>query len=123
MVFTFVEDAKAQMTRLIAEGKYRSMAMVFITLLKHLRVVILQDAAEMIINGHTNYIFLNPVLSCKLFKDYVKVMRVTFDTIHEIEKTVDVFSDELDNKITDFHITLDSGLHKIATTINSSKYT
>jgi hypothetical protein len=82
-----------------------------------------QDAAEMIINGRTNYLFLNPVFSCKLFTYNSKVMRVTFNTIHETEKTVDVFSDELDNKITDFHNTLDLGLHNIATTINSSKHT
>jgi glutamate racemase len=95
-VFTFVEDAKVQMTQLISEGKYRSTAMGFITMLEYIRVVILQDAAEMIINGRTHYLFLNPIFSCKLFKDYVKVMTVALDTIHETEKTVDVFSDELD---------------------------
>jgi hypothetical protein len=70
----------------------------FISMLEHMRVVIL-------INGRTHYLFLNPIFSCKLFKDYVKVMRVALDTIHETENTADVFSDELDNKITDFHNT------------------
>jgi glutamate racemase len=87
-----------------------------------MRVVILQDAAEMIINGRTHYLFLNPIFSCKLFKDYVKVMMVALDTIHETENTVDVFSDQLDNKISDFH-TLDSCLLQFATTINSSTST
>jgi hypothetical protein len=123
MFFTFVKDDKLHKIQLIAEGKYRSTAMVFITLLKNIRVVILQDYAEMIINGRTPYLFLNPILSCKLFKDYVKVMTVALDTIHETEKTADVFSDELDNKISDFHNTLYSGLQNIATTINSSTST
>jgi hypothetical protein len=114
---------QSHMTQLIAEGKYRSAAMGFITMLEHMIVVIIQDAAEMIISGRTNYLSLNPIFSCKLFKDYVKVMTVALDTIHEIEKTVDVFSDELDKKISDFHITLDLGLQKIATTINSSTAT
>jgi hypothetical protein len=77
----------------------------------------------MIINVRTHYLFLNPIFSCKLFKDYVKVMTVALDTIHETENNVDVFSDELDKKISDFHNTHDSGLQKIATTINSSTST
>jgi hypothetical protein len=97
-----------QMTQLIAEGKYRLTAMGFITMLEHMRIVILQDATEMIINGRTHHLFLNPIFVCKLVKDYVKVMTVSLSTIHETEKTVDVFSDELDKKISDFHNTLDS---------------
>jgi hypothetical protein len=111
------------MTQLIAERTYRSTERGYITMLEHIRVVILQDAAETITNGHTHILFLNPIFSYKLIKDYVKVMRVTLNTIHETENTVDVFSDELENKITYFHITLDSGLQKISTTINSSSYT
>jgi hypothetical protein len=71
MVFTFVEDDKVKMTQLKSKGKYRSTAMVFITLLEHMIVVILQD------------LFLNPIFSCNLFKDYAKVMRAALDTIHE----------------------------------------
>jgi hypothetical protein len=67
MVCIFVEDAKVQITQLIAEGKYRLTAMGFITMLEHMRVVILQDATEMIINGRTHYLFLNPIFLCKLF--------------------------------------------------------
>jgi hypothetical protein len=93
MVFTFVKDAKVHMAQLIAEGIYRSTAVGFIAMLEHTRVVIPQDAAEMIINGRTHYLFLNPIFSCKLFKDYVKVTTVSLDTIHGTEKTVDVFSD------------------------------
>jgi hypothetical protein len=77
----------------------------------------------MIINGRTHYLFLNPIFSCKLFKDYVKVMTVALDTIHDTEKIVDVFSDELENKISDFHNTLDPGLQNIAITIKSSTST
>jgi hypothetical protein len=103
--------------------KYRSTAMALITLLEHLRVIIIQEAAKMIINGRTHYLFLNPVFSCNLFKGYAKVMRVKLNTIHETEKTVDVFSDEFENKINDLHSTFDLGLQKIASTINSSKHT
>jgi hypothetical protein len=83
MVFTFVEDAKVQMTQLFAEGNYRSTTMGVATMLEHMRVFILQDAAEMIINDRTHYLLINPIFLCKLFKDYVKVMRVALDTKHE----------------------------------------
>jgi hypothetical protein len=46
----------------------------FINILEHLRVVILQDAAEMLIAGRTHYLFLHEVFSCQLFKEFVKVM-------------------------------------------------
>jgi hypothetical protein len=110
MALTFVKETKAQISQMSVERKCRLKAMGFITLLEHRSVFILQDTIEMIINDHTYYLFLNPVFFCKLFKDYVKVMRVSIDTVHETEKTIDVISDELDNKITDFHNTLDSSL-------------
>jgi hypothetical protein len=64
LVFPFVEKANIDMTTLIANGVYRPTAMVFITMLEHLRVVILEDAAEMIIAGLTHYPFLHEVFLC-----------------------------------------------------------
>jgi hypothetical protein len=74
LVFPFVEKAKIKMAILIANGVYRHTYMGFINMLEHLRVVILQDAAEMLIAGRTHYLFLHEVFSCQLFKDSVKVM-------------------------------------------------
>jgi hypothetical protein len=70
MVFPVVDKAKIEMTTLIAKGIYRSTAMVFINMLEHLRVGILQYAAKMFIAGRTHNLFLHEVFSCELFKEF-----------------------------------------------------
>jgi hypothetical protein len=76
LIFPFVEKSKIKITTLIANDVYRPTAMGFINMLEHLRVVILQYAAEMLIAGRTHYLFLHEVFSCQLFKDFVKVMMI-----------------------------------------------
>jgi N12 class adenine-specific DNA methylase len=123
LVFPFVEKSKIKMTTLIANGVYRPTAMGFINMLEHLRVVILQDAAEMLIAGRTHYLFLHEVFSCQLFKDFVKVMTIALGTVVEEEKSSEVFGEALDNKINKFHHTLDAGLKKMTSHIDSTKMT
>jgi hypothetical protein len=123
MVFLFVEKTKIEMPTLIAKGVYRPTAMGFINMLKHLRVVILQDAAEMLIAGHTHYLFMHEMFSCELFKEFVKVMMTALETVVEEEKSSYVFGEALENNINKFHHTIDAGLKKIASHIKSTKMT
>jgi hypothetical protein len=123
LVFPFVEKAKLEMTTLIANGVYRHTSLGFINMLEHLRVVILQDAAEMLIAGRTHYLFLREVFSCQLFKEFVKVMTIALGTVVEEEKSSEVFGEALDNKIKKFHHTLDAGLKKMTSRIDSTKMT
>jgi hypothetical protein len=60
------------MTNLIAKVVYRPTDMGFINVLEHLRVVIIQDAAEMLISGRTHYLF-----------EFVKVVTITLETVVE----------------------------------------
>jgi glutamate racemase len=78
-----VEKANIEMSTLIANGVYRPTAMGCINILEHLRVVIIQDAVEMLIAGCTHYLFLHEVFSCQLFKEFVKVMTIVLGTVVE----------------------------------------
>jgi hypothetical protein len=109
------------MRTLIDKEVFRLTAMGFITMLEHLRVVILQDAADMIIDGRTHYLFLHLVFSYQLFKDFFKIMRVPLATVVEEEKSADAFGEALDNTINNFHHALDAGLKKMASNINSTE--
>jgi hypothetical protein len=88
-----VEKSKIKMTTLIANGVYRPTAMGFINMLEHLRVVIFQDAAEMLIAGPTHYLFLHEVFSCQVFKDFVKVTMIALGTVVEEERSSEVFGE------------------------------
>jgi hypothetical protein len=68
MVLPFVKKAKIEMKTLIAKVVYQPIAMLLINMMDHLRVVILQDTAEILIAGRTHYLFLHEVFSCQLFK-------------------------------------------------------
>jgi hypothetical protein len=92
-------------------------------MLEHSRVVILQDAAEMLIAGRTHYLFLHEVFSCQLLKEFVKVMTIALGTVVEEEKSSEVFEEALDNKINTCHHTLDAGLKKMTSHIDSTKMT
>jgi hypothetical protein len=111
IVFTFVDKAKINMKTLIANEVCRPTSMGCITMLKHLRVVILQEIADMIIAGSTQYLFLHPVFVCELFKDFIIVTRLALKTAEEEENSYDVFGEALDNTIDNFHHTLDAGLN------------
>jgi hypothetical protein len=86
-------------------------------------VVILQDAAEMLIAGRTHYLFMHEVFSCELFNEFVKVMTTALETIVEEEKSSDVFGEALNNNINTFNHTLDAGLKNMTSYINSTKMT
>jgi hypothetical protein len=123
LMFPFVEKSKIKMTALIANGIYSPTAMGFINMLEHFRLVILQDAAEILIAGRTHYLFLHEVFSCQLFNEFVKVMTIALGTVVEEEKSLEVFGEALDNKINKFHHTLDAGLKKMTPNIDSTKMT
>jgi N12 class adenine-specific DNA methylase len=97
--------------------------MVFINMLEPLRVLILQDVAEIIIDGRTHYLFMHEVFSCELFKEFVKIMMIALETVVKEKKSSDVFGEALENKINKFHHTLDAGLKKTTSHINSTKMT
>jgi hypothetical protein len=101
-VFPFVEKAKIKMTTLISNGFYRPTDMGFINMLEHLRVVIIQDAAEMLIAGRTHYLFLHEVFSCQLFKEFVKVMTITLGTVVEEENSSAFFERHWTTRSTNF---------------------
>jgi hypothetical protein len=110
MVFPLVEKAKIETTTLIAKGVYLPTDMgTRSNILEHLRVVIIQDTAEMLIAGRTHYLFLHDVFSCELLKEFVKIMMHALETVVEEENSSDVFGEALDNKIKKNHHTLDAG--------------
>jgi hypothetical protein len=102
LVFPFVEKAKIEMTTFIANGVYRPTAMGFIYKMEHLRVVILQVAAEMLIAGRKHYLFLHEVFSCQLFKEFVKVMTIALGTVVEEEKNSEFFERHWTTRSTNF---------------------
>jgi hypothetical protein len=123
LVFTFAEKANIEMTTLIANGVYRPTSMGFINMMEHLRVVIIQDAAEMLIAGRTHYLFLHEVFSCQLSKEFVKVTTISLGTVVEETKSSEFFGEALDNKTNKFHHTPDAGFKEITSHINSTKMT
>jgi hypothetical protein len=95
--------------------------MLFITTLENLTFVILEYTAEMIIAGHTHYLVLHLVFSCKLFKDLVEIMRSVLETALEEENSAGMFGEALEKKINNFHHKLDAGLKNMASDINSTE--
>jgi N12 class adenine-specific DNA methylase len=77
----------------------------------------------MLISGRTHYLFLHEVFSCQLVKDFVKVTTIALGTVVEEEKSSEVFGEALDNKINKFHHTLDAGIKKMTSHIDSTKIT
>jgi hypothetical protein len=77
----------------------------------------------MIIVECTHYLFLHPVFSCEIFKEFVIVMMVALETVVEEENSSDVFGEALENNINKFHHTIDAGLKKMTSNINSTKMT
>jgi DNA polymerase IIIc chi subunit len=76
-------------------------------------VVIIQDAAEMIIAGRTHYPFLHEVFSCQLFKEFVKVMMIALVTVVEEEKSSEIFERHWTTRSTNFitHLMMYSKRH------------
>jgi hypothetical protein len=116
--FPFCGQGKIVMKTLIANNVYRPTAKDLINMLEQLRVVILQDAAEMLIAERTYYLFLCPVFSCEQFKESVIVTMIALGTVVEEKNISDVFGEALYNNINNFYHTLDAGLKKMTSNIN-----
>ena len=63
----------------------------FLTFLKRLRTVILQDVANMMLLGRTHYIFNKPVFQCAMFQRFKSRMKVMLDrNVDPINAAMDV---------------------------------